>query len=148
MTSVAQDFIYPTNADGGATLRDPVSGQDVPVEWERILRDVKKHSGYAHQDWYLSSSFRKMKPGDQVWFYAAGDMVLFALAEAQRIYQRGGQWRLALKWDLRETARLGRSPIRCTQGPQSPQGLNADSTRAIRAWQATAMPAPRKRTSL
>ena len=145
---MAQDFIYPTNADGGATLRDPVSGQDVPVERQRIVRDVTKHSGSAHQDWYLSSSFRKMKPGDHVWFYAAGERVLFALAEAQRIYQCGGQWRLALKWDLAETARLARSPIFCTQGPQSPQGLDADSTRAVRAWQATARPAPRKRTSL
>jgi len=60
-------------------------------------QDQKTHHPQLAGGSRLSSSFRKMKPGDQIWFYAAGDMVLFALAEAQRIYQRGGQWRLALR---------------------------------------------------
>lgn len=134
MTPTGQHFVYPTNADGRMVLKDPKTGSQVPVEPDRIVRDVRRYKGKAHLDWQLISSFRLMRQDDLVWFYAAPDAKLYAVASVKRVYQRGSEWRLEVEWERGVTELLAADPIACGQGPQSPQRANAATRKDISAW--------------
>jgi hypothetical protein len=134
LTPTEQYFVYPTNADGRMVLKDPKTGSQVPVEPDRIVRGMRRHKGKAHLDWQLISSFRLMRPDDLVWFYAAPDAELYAVAFVKRVYQRGSEWRLEVEWDRGVTELLAAEPIACSQGPQSPQRANAATRKAISVW--------------
>jgi len=105
-----------------------------PVDSDRLVRDVQDFDGDAHLDWMLNSSFRLMHEGDLVWFYAAGNADLYALAYVKRVYVKSSAWRLEVVWDVEITELLETEPIACRQAPQSVQRANAATRQAISAW--------------
>jgi hypothetical protein len=129
-----QEFLYPTNVKAETVLKDPRRGGRVPVEPQRVVRDVLDFDGDAHTDWMLNSSFRLMREGDLVWFYAAGYGWIYALAYVKRVYRRSSGWRVEVVWDVEITEMLGAQPITCDQAPQSVQRTNAATGEALRDW--------------
>jgi hypothetical protein len=96
--------------------------------------------------WHISSGFKRMVPGDVIWFYAlAPDQTVGACGIALEVDQENHSvW---FRWHQDVTEGLAQVPftrrpdlggIRFTQVPQSVQRLNSESMLAMAKWKALA----------
>ncbi|RQW84065.1 hypothetical protein [Micromonospora globispora] len=82
--------IYPTNEKSDYYLDNP--NGDTEVSSQRLLDDIEQSPDKA-DPWILGTGYRKMRPGDAVWVYAAGRyQYICALGKAVDIYPDGNHW--------------------------------------------------------
>jgi hypothetical protein len=135
-----QHWIYPVNPASDYYIVDSDTGAQQIVNAENLWDDIPRR-GDQLDDWFLSTGYRSMLPGDLVWIYEAGlRKAVIALGHAQRIYLDNTGWHVDLRWDQSATAQLRRAPIQrqvLGQTAQSQVRANATARGVLDGWLAT-----------
>jgi len=130
-------WLYPTNASGDYYLFDPVTGEQLPVSAENVLRFIAAAPDQV-DPWYLSQGYRSMEAGDLLWLYGVGVGELYAVGTVDDVrLDEDGYWYADVLWSAEDTRRLMDAPIprsRFGQVVRAPVRANETTAALLDVW--------------
>lgn len=111
--SGVQHWLYPINRGSDYVLHTESDGppEDNKVTRENVWADVEEYPDRV-DDWYLSTGYKSMRPGDLVWIVDVyPPKAIVAMAHATEIYEDDFGWHVDLVWDQKVTRALKKAPI-------------------------------------